>query len=406
MESRMKFSVNPRHAFAVLSALFAISAAAPAASQQSIAPQVPSASGQPGPIGGPFPGYVEQVEALGPDRFAMIVSDRSDGLGLDLVQVYTHEQGPVGTAFRPPRGKVFDLEPSGDGGFWALFETVGGRATEAPDGSLGMALQRFDRLGRPVGGELVVSEATITQEAAFYRPRFGWIIPLPGGGTAVAFTTYNALSSEHGHELKITHFHEDGEQGSTDLLEQYLLDPPVVRTLNLSSGAVALVWEGRNLAMAVLKPDADSWIDSASTIWASSPLRGHASNLWLAPIANSDEFAAVFVVGNRQVWQRFDPTGVARSGVDPVNSTGLLLVPLRLDGGELVGLAGAVGQSVAVHRVAGDDNEPKRLAGLDGKITAYVDERAGSLVVATLLSSQGANETESQPISYLHRLHY
>lgn len=385
-------------------ATLVMAAASPHAAAQHIEPEVPPSTQQRGSLGQPFPGLVEDLEVIGPDRFVLTVSDRPDGGGLDRVEVYTPMEGPIGRPFLPDQRKIYDVAPDRDGGFWVLYYSAD-EIDESRAEAAGMRLQRFDRLGEPVGEDRLLTESLLIGPHATDQGRRGWIIPLQNGAVAVAFTSF--MPDSRLRALRFTTFYADGEDGVTELLEEDLTHMPNVSTLPLADGGAAMAWGtgnpmGERLSLTTLEPDGQ-WNDSVQSIWSSSTTRGHAFNLRLTPIMGSDDLAAVFSVGPNQVWQRFDQNGVARSGVEDLNSTGALVEPVRIEGTRLVGLAGGRVWPVGVYAVAIGDAELQRVAGLDTHITAFASESAESVVVAAMVRSRPDATDDSPIFSYLYR---
>ncbi|HEV7352261.1 MAG TPA: hypothetical protein VGN74_03930 [Brevundimonas sp.] len=387
---------------AILAITSAGAASWPAAAQH-IEPQRPSSTQQRGSIGQPFPGVVKDLEVIGPDRFVITISDRPVG-GSEHVEIHTPE-GPVGRPFVPDERKVYDIASTHDGRFWVLYYSAD-EVSESQAPAAGLRLRQFSSDGEPVGEAMLLTGSLLTEPDAFDQPRRGMIIPFQSGAVAVAFTSF--VSGTRMHELHLVTFSPDGAEGSTDVLEDRLTHMPTVDALPLADGGAAMAWSsgspmGENLYLTILQPDGQ-WSDSVQSIWVSSNGRGRAFNLRLAPITGSDDISVTFTVGDDQLWQRFDQNGVARSGVEVLNSTGALIEPVRIDEGRLVGLAEGLDRPAGLYTVAQGDADLAQVESLNARITAFDEEARDSVVVAVAVPPLPDAAAEAPTFSYLYRI--
>lgn len=398
----MKIRPVPAGLFETFALMVALGAACPATAQQ-IEPQRPSAMQTRGSLGQPFPGIVKDLEVIGPDRFALTISDRREGRGADRVQVYTPDEGLVGIPFQPAERTVFDVAAAPNGGYWALHYVVA-EASQGPVPAAGLSLQRFDGSGKPVGAGRLVT-ASVSTDPTFDAARGGWVIPLGGETVAVAFTTSSPDNSLHA--LRLTVFDPDGDETSTETLERDLPHLPNVSFLPLLDGGAALGWGsgdpmGERLSLTTIEPDG-AWIDSVQAVWWSSRPRGTAFNLRLVPVADNDELAAVFLTRSGHVWQSFDQKGVATSGVVDHGTINSLIGPLRLDGRRLAYLSGGAGWPARVVTAGGGEPRTESEAGPEGDVTAFAREGAANVVVAAVVPPRAEPTGETQVFSYLYR---
>lgn len=399
----MNASTPIARSLAVLAILASGAAGRPAVAQH-IEPQVPAATQQRGSLGHPFPGYVEDLEVIGPDRFVLAIRDRPQD-SIEHVRVYTSTEGAVGRAFAPDEGRVYDVAAAHDGGFWVLYHSAD-EVTESRVQAGGMRLQRFSGDGEPVGEDLLLTGSLLSGPDAVDQPRRGRIIPFQSGAVAVAFTSF--IPETRLHELRLVSFSPDGEEGLADILEDRLSHMPTIDASPLQDGGAAVAWGTGspmwdNLKLTTLEPDGQ-WSDTAQSIWSSSSQRGHASNLRLAPITGSEDLAAIFSVGGDQVWQRFNQNGVAISGVEVLNSTGALIEPLRIEGGRLVGLADGHGSQPGLYTIAQGDAAPVPIEALNVRITAFGEESRDSIVVAAVTPSSPDAAPDAPTFAHLYRI--
>lgn len=390
--------------FAVVLVLLASATGLPVAAQQ-IDPQRPSSTQQRGSLGPPFQGFVEDLEVIGPDRFALTIDDRPDGAGVDRVQVYSGRDGPVGQVFAPPEGKIYDVEPAYDGGVWALYysaEETTSRQTRAG----GMRLQRLDPNGRPVGASRLVTQSLFTDAVTFDQPRRGWIIPLPGGAVAIAFTTFD--TTERRQQLRLTSFRRDGSEGATDLLEAALDHMPSVSVQRTGDGGALLAWGsgdpmGERIYVTRLEPDGQ-WADLPRRVWDPHAEHERTFDVRLVPITDADEIAAVFTLGDDQVVRRFDQNAFPKlGGIEVVNSTAPLIEPLRIEDGRLVGLTDGTTDKAGLYAIGTDEDALVPIGNLDARITAFTEESRDSVVVAALVPKIPNDRNDGPSFSYLYR---
>ncbi len=401
----MKTSLRCAGPLAALAVLASIATSSTAAVAQNIEPQAPSPIQQRGSLGPPFQGVVKDLEVIGPNRFVMTIGDRPDVAGSDRVVVYSPEFGPVGQAFAPAEGTVYDTEPAHDGGVWTLYHSAD-EATEPGVRAGGMRLQLLDREGRPVGASRLVTQSLFTDTNVLNEPRRGWIITFPGGAVAVAFAA--PAASTRRQQLRLTTFRPDGQEGATDVLEASLDHLPSVSTRPTAAGGALLAWGsgdpmGERLYVTRLEPDGQ-WADLARRVWQSSDDRARTFDVRLLPMSGSDEVAAVFTLGNDQVVRRFDRHGFGKAGIEVLNSTGTLMEPVRLDDGRLVGLAGGSRGPSGLYVSGIGEPALLQLESLDARITAFVEESQDSVVVAAVVPAASGAAVEGPNFSYLYRI--
>lgn len=390
---------------AVALALLASGAALPVAAQQ-IDPQRPSSTQQRGSLGPPFQGFVEDLEVIGPDRFALTISDRLDGAGVDRMQVYSGQDGPVGQMFAPPEGKIYDVEPAYDGGVWALYYSAD-ETKDRQSSAGGMRLQRLGPDGKPVGASRLLGQSLFTDSATFDQPRRGWIIPLPSGAVAVAFTTFD--TSRRRHQLRLTTFRRDGSEGFTDILEVALEHLPSVSVRQTENGGALLAWGsgdplGERIYLTRLEPDGQ-WADMARRVWDHPAEDERTFDVRLVPITGSDDIAAVFTLGHDQAFLRFDQDGFSGlNGLKVVNSTAFLIEPLRVDEGRLIGLTDGTAGGAGLYAVGNDGDGLVPVGVLDARITAFAEESHDSIVVAAVVPAASSTAVEGPNFSYLYRI--